>query len=625
MSKIFLNKIISKELLLISLVTILLVGGILIEKSDQLTEVQYLRFAILLLAYFISGWTVLSKAFKKLFKGNFFDENFLMSIATIGAILINELPEAVMVMLLYNIGEFLQKIAVDNSRKSIHSLLELRPEAAYLKIDGELIKTDPAEVKIGDTVLVKPGEKIPLDGKVITGASYVDTFALTGESIPKIVTQDDNVLAGMINKSGTIEVRVDKLFSESSIAKIMQLVEFAAHKKAKTEKFITKFARIYTPIVVLIAAVIAFIPPILFPSQTFSDWIYRSLVILVVSCPCALVISIPLSYFGGLGSASKRGILIKGSSYLDTLTELRTVVFDKTGTLTKGIFKVTDMITQNGFTRDEILYYAYLAEANSNHPIADSIKEAYGKQLKIFETYEQQEISGFGVKANINGKLIIAGNDKLLHAENIEHDVCSVEGTVIHVAVNSIYAGYLIISDELKEDSVKAIESLKFLDIDKIIMLSGDNEFTTSRFAKKLNIDSSFSELLPEDKLNKLEEIISETKFGKVAFVGDGINDAPVIARADLGIAMGGLGSDAAVEASDIVIMEDQPSKVSEAILIAKKTQKIVRQNLIFSLAIKGVFILLGGIGIASMWEAVFGDMGVALIAILNATRIFKI
>lgn len=625
MSKIFLNKILSKELLLISLVTILLIIGILIEKSDQLIEVRYLRFAILFLAYFISGWTVLTKAFKKLFKGDFFDENFLMSIATIGAILINEMPEAVMVMLLYSVGEFLQKIAVDNSRKSIHSLLELRPEAAYLKINGELIKTNPAEVKIGDIVLVKPGEKIPLDGKVISGASYVDTFILTGESVPKIITKDDNVLAGMINKSGIIEVRVNKLFSESSIAKIMQLVEFAAHKKAKTEKFITKFARVYTPIVVFIAALIAFVPPLLFTSQTFSDWIYRSLVILVVSCPCALVISIPLSYFGGLGSASRRGILIKGSSYLDTLTELRTVVFDKTGTLTKGLFKVTDVITQNGFTRDEILYYAYLAESNSNHPIADSIKEAYGKELKIYENSEQQEISGFGVKANINGNLIIAGNDKLLHAENIEHDVCSVEETVIHVAVNSIYAGYLIISDELKEDSVKAIESLKFLDIDKIIMLSGDNEFTTSRFAKKLNIDNNFSELLPEDKLNKLEEIISETKFGKVAFVGDGINDAPVIARADLGIAMGGLGSDAAVEASDIVIMEDQPSKVSEAILIAKKTRKIVRQNLIFSLTIKGVFILLGGIGIASMWEAVFGDMGVALIAILNATRIFKI
>lgn len=625
MSKIFLNKILSKELLLISLVTILLIIGILIEKSDQLIEVRYLRFAILFLAYFISGWTVLTKAFKKLFKGDFFDENFLMSIATIGAILINEMPEAVMVMLLYSVGEFLQKIAVDNSRKSIHSLLELRPEAAYLKINGELIKTNPAEVKIGDIVLVKPGEKIPLDGKVISGASYVDTFVLTGESVPKIITKDDNVLAGMINKSGIIEVRVNKLFSESSIAKIMQLVEFAAHKKAKTEKFITKFARVYTPIVVFIAALIAFVPPLLFTSQTFSDWIYRSLVILVVSCPCALVISIPLSYFGGLGSASRRGILIKGSSYLDTLTELRTVVFDKTGTLTKGLFKVTDVITQNGFTRDEILYYAYLAESNSNHPIADSIKEAYGKELKIYENSEQQEISGFGVKANINGNLIIAGNDKLLHAENIEHDVCSVEGTVIHVAVNSIYAGYLIISDELKEDSVKAIESLKFLDIDKIIMLSGDNEFTTSRFAKKLNIDNNFSELLPEDKLNKLEEIISETKFGKVAFVGDGINDAPVIARADLGIAMGGLGSDAAVEASDIVIMEDQPSKVSEAILIAMKTRKIVRQNLIFSLTIKGVFILLGGIGIASMWEAVFGDMGVALIAILNATRIFKI
>lgn len=622
--KILHNKL-SKELFLIFLVIVLLVGGLILENHIEVDSLKNLSYLILLFAYLIAGWEVISKAIKNLFRKNFFDENFLMTIATLGAVAINQLPEAVTVMLLYNVGEFFQKSAVDQSRKSIKSLLQIRPEYANLKVGDKIIITNPSEVKVDDSIIVKPGEKIPLDGKIINGSSYVDTFILTGESVPKTVGKDDDVLAGMINKSGTIEIKVSRLFSETSISKIMDLVEFAAHKKAKPEKFISKFARIYTPIVVLIAAAIAFVPPLLFTSQTFSDWIYRSLVILVVSCPCALVISIPLTYFGGLGSASRRGILIKGSSYLDTLTELNTIVFDKTGTLTKGIFKVTNVITQNGFSRDEILYYAYLAEANSNHPVADSIREAYGKELKIVEIKEQQEISGLGIKVKVNGNLIVAGNDKLLHAENIDHDICNVEGTVIHVAVNSVYAGHIIISDELKDDALKAIDSLKSLGIKRTVMLSGDNNFTTSKFAQKLNIDISFSELLPEDKVAKLEEILLETKVGKVAFVGDGINDAPVIARADLGIAMGGLGSDAAVEASDIVIMEDQPSKVSESILIAKKTRKIVWQNLIFVLTVKGIFILLGGIGVATMWEAVFGDMGVALIAILNATRIFKI
>jgi Cd2+/Zn2+-exporting ATPase len=615
----------SKELIIIILVVFLLTLGIIVDDEHGNENIIYLSRIILLAAYLLSGWQVVFKALKNIFKGNYFDENFLMTIATIGAILIDELPEAVTVMLLYNIGELLQKSAVTHSRSSIKSLLEIRPEYANLKINGEQKKTNPPDVKIDDIIVVKPGEKIPLDGIIINGSSYVDTFVLTGESVPKTVGKEDKVLAGMINKLGTIEIRVTKLFSESSIAKIMDLVEYAVHKKAKTEKFITRFAKVYSPIVVLIAAIIAFIPPLLYANQAFSDWIYRALVILVVSCPCALVISIPLSYFGGLGSASKRGILIKGSNFLDTLVELKTVVFDKTGTLTKGIFKVTDVIPRNGFNRDELLYYAYLAEHNSNHPIADSIREAYGKEFRIDDVSEQQEISGVGIKVRIGDKLIIAGNDKLLHAENIDHDICNVEGTVIHIAVNSIYAGYIIISDELRDDAEKAVESLKALGITKTIMLSGDNKFTTSIFAQKLKIDSSFSDLLPEDKVAKIEEILSEPSFSKVAFIGDGINDAPVIARADLGIAMGGLGSDAAVEASDIVIMEDRPSKVSEAILIARKTRSIVWQNLVFSLAVKGIFILLGAAGVASMWEAVFGDMGVALIAILNATRIFKI
>lgn len=624
-SRISLKSFLSKEFLLIIAVVILLMSGIVIGNSSEENTAVLLSIIILLSAYLIAGWNVLTKAVKNLMKKNFFDENFLMSVATIGAILIREIPEAVAVMLLYNVGEFLQKISLDNSRKSIRSLLEINPETAHLKSNGELVDVNPSSVKINDIVLVKAGEKIPLDGIVISGRSYVDTFALTGESVPKSVTENDSVLAGMINKSGTIEVRVTKLFSESSIAKIMQLVEFAVHKKAKTEKFITKFARVYSPIVVSLAVIIAFVPPLIFLNHTFSDWIYRALVILVVSCPCALVISIPLSYFGGLGSASKRGILVKGSSYLDTLNELGTVVFDKTGTLTKGVFKVSEVITRNGFSIDDVLYYAYLAEINSNHPIADSIREVVQKDSGVYEIKEQQEISGLGMKVKINGDLIIAGNDKLLHDEKIDHDVCTTEGTVIHVAVNSIYAGYIIISDELKDDAVQAIQNLKQLGIEKIIMLSGDNEFATSSFAKKLKIDMSFSELLPEDKVVKIEEILSQSQNTKVAFVGDGINDAPVIARADLGIAMGGLGSDAAVEASDIVIMEDQPSKVAEAISIARKTRRIVWQNVIFSLGVKAVFIILGAFGVASMWEAVFGDMGVALVAILNATRIFRI
>lgn len=614
-----------KELVQIITAGCLFIGGVVVEGLEYFGYQQILRITFLIAAYLISGWNVLFKAAKNSFKGNYFDENFLMSIATIGAIAIGELSEAAMVMLLYNIGELFQKSAVKSSRNSIKALLEIRPEYANVIENGEIKRKDPSELKVNEIVLVKPGEKIPLDGKILSGDSYVDTFILTGESIPKPITIGDSVLAGMINKSGAIEIVVTKLFNESSIAKIMHMVEYASHKKAKTERFMTKFAKVYSPIVVGAAFLIAFVPPLLFSAETFSDWIYRALVVLVVSCPCALVISIPLSYFGGLGSASRRGILIKGSNFLDALNEVTTVVFDKTGTLTKGVFKVTEVVGRNGFGNEEILKLAYIAEINSNHPIAESIRQAYGKELKIHDQVYHQEISGLGIKVKISDKTIIVGNDKLLHKENIEHNDCDVEGTVIHVAVNSVYAGHIIISDELKHDSVAAIENLKKMGIGKTIMLSGDNEYATSRFAEKLKLDLSYSELLPEDKVMQLEQIISENKSGKVAFVGDGINDAPVIARSDLGIAMGGLGSDAAVEAADIVIMEDHPSKVAEAILIARKTRKIVLQNLIFSLAVKGFFILLGSFGLATMWEAVFGDMGVAIIAILNASRVFKI
>lgn len=608
----------TKELIIIIIVSLLYSAALLNEGGK-------LEFYLLMVAYFISGWNVIFKAIKNVFRKNFFDENFLMTIATVGAILINEPHEAAMVMFLYYVGEYLQKAAVKNSRNSIRSLLEIRPEYAQIKINGELVKKDPSEIKVGDIVVVKPGEKIPLDGIVLSGSSYADTFALTGESIPKPISKSDNVLAGMINKTGLIEIKVTKPFSESSIAKIMHLVEFAVHKKAKTEKFITKFAKFYSPIVVAVALIVAILPPILFDSQTFTTWIYRSLVILVVSCPCALVISVPLSYFAALGSASKKGILIKGSSHLDTLNELTSVVFDKTGTLTKGVFKVTEVVTRNNFSKSDVLWYAYLAEFNSNHPIADSIKAAFDEIPSLPEIKEQQEISGQGIKVTVDGKKIIAGNDKLLHTENIPHDVCTVEGTVIHIAVNSIYAGHIIISDELKVDSISAIEDLKILGINNTIILSGDSKFSTSTFAKKLNVKESYSELLPEDKLTLLEDIMLKSENGKVAFVGDGINDAPVIARADIGIAMGGLGSDAAIESADVVIMEDQPSKVAQAIMIARKTRKIVKQNVIFSLSVKFLFIVLGSFGVASMWEAVFGDMGVALIAILNSTRIFKV
>ncbi len=608
----------TKELITISIVLLFYLAAILSDGGK-------LEFYLLIIAYLISGWNVISKAIKNAFRKNFFDENFLMTIATVGAILINELHEAVMVMFLYYVGEYLQKVAVKNSRNSIRSLLEIRPQYAQLKINGGVVKKDPSEIKVGDIVVVKPGEKIPLDGIILSGSSFADTFTLTGESVPKPISESDMVLAGMINKTGLIEIKVTKPFSESSIAKIMHLVEFAVHKKAKTEKFITKFAKVYSPIVVAIALAVAILPPVLTASQTFTTWIYRSLVILVVSCPCALVISVPLSYFAALGSASKRGILIKGSSHLDTLNEITTVIFDKTGTLTKGVFKVAEVVTRNNFSKTEVLWYAYLAESNSNHPIADSIRAAFDKIPLLPEIKEQQEISGQGIKVTVDGKKIIAGNDKLLHAENIPHDVCTVEGTVIHIAVDSVYAGHIIISDELKDDSLSAIEDLKSLGISNTIMLSGDSKFSTSIFAQKLNVKESYSELLPEDKLTLLEDIMLKNEKGKVAFVGDGINDAPVIARADVGIAMGGLGSDAAIESADVVIMEDQPSKVAEAVMVARKTRKIVKQNVIFSLSVKFLFILLGSLGVASMWEAVFGDMGVALIAILNSTRIFKI
>jgi Cd2+/Zn2+-exporting ATPase len=546
-----------------------------------------------------------------------------MTVATLGAFAIDEMPEAVSVMLFYVVGELFQDIAVGRSRKSIKSLLEIKPEYANLQVNGDTTRVSPESIKTGDIILVKPGEKIPLDGDIIEGNSFVDTSALTGESVPRKVNVKDPVLAGMINQNGLIAIKVTKLFSESSVSKILDLVENASSKKAETEKFITTFARYYTPVVVIGAILLAVLPPLLFNGQTFNEWIYRALVVLVISCPCALVISIPLGYFGGVGSASRKGILVKGSNFLDALTQVKTVVFDKTGTLTKGEFKVSEIVTSNGFSKEEILEFAAYAESGSNHPIAKSITDAFQNKINNSRIKQTEEISGHGIKAVIDNITVLAGNDKLLHMQNIEHPVCNVDGTVVHIVINNVYAGHIIISDSLKDDATEAIKNLKARNI-RTVMLTGDNKSAAQSIAKKLGIDSFYAELLPEDKVRHIEDLIIETKGGKVAFVGDGINDTPVIARADVGIAMGALGSDAAIETADVVLMTDSPSKVISALDVAKRTRNIVWQNIYFAMGVKFFFIVLGVFGIATMWEAVFGDMGVALIAVFNAIRVLK-
>lgn len=601
----------------------LLVIGIIFEEKLHNTPFEIAEYAVYITAYLIVGWKVIASAVKNIIRGQFFDEQFLMAIATLGAFAIHQMSEAVAVMLFYVTGELFQDIAVGRSRKSIKSLLEIKPDYANLKSGVEVIKVSPEEVKVGDIIVVKAGEKVPLDGTIIDGTSFVDTAALTGESVPRKVSEKDEVMAGMINQSGLLTIKVNKLFGESSVSKILELVENATSQKAQTEKFITTFAKYYTPVVVIGALLLAVLPPLLFAGQTFGDWIYRALVVLVISCPCALVISIPLGYFGGVGLASRKGILVKGSNFLDALTQVTTVVFDKTGTLTKGEFKVSEVVTSNGFSKEEILEYAAYAETHSNHPVAQSITEAYQAKIDITKITQTEEISGHGIKAVVDGKTILAGNDKMLHKENIEHSVCQVDGTVVHVTIDRVYAGYIIISDSLKDDAIEAIENLKAKKI-QTVMLTGDNQYAAQAFAKRLGIDRFYSELLPEDKVKHIEQLIAESKGGKVAFVGDGINDAPVIARADVGIAMGALGSDAAIETADVVLMTDSPSKVALAIDVAKITRNIVWQNIYFAMGIKLAFIVLGVFGIATMWEAVFGDMGVALIAIFNALRILK-
>lgn len=601
----------------------LLIIGMVFENQIHNTPYHIGEYLVFGIGYLIVGWEVISSAVKNIIRGQFFDEKFLMTIATLGAFSIDQMPEAVAVMLFYVVGELFQDIAVNRSRKSIKALLEIKPEFANLVIDGNSTKVSPESIQVGDTIIVKPGEKIPLDGEVIDGNSFVDTSALTGESVPRKMKRNDLVLSGTINQTGLLTIKVTKLFSESSVSKILELVENASSKKAETEKFITTFAKYYTPVVVISALLLAILPPLLFSDQTFSEWIYRALVVLVISCPCALVISIPLGYFGGIGSASRKGILVKGSNFLDALTQVTTVVFDKTGTLTKGEFKVSEVVTSNGFSKKEILEYAAYAETNSNHPVAKSISEAFAKEIEIQRIKKVEEISGHGIKAVVDNKMVLAGNDKLLHRENIDHPVCNVEGTVVHIAIDTVYAGYIIISDTLKDDAIKAIEALRAKNI-QTVMLTGDNQFAAAAFAKKLNINKYFFELLPQDKVKHIENLMLESKGGKVAFVGDGINDAPVIARADVGIAMGALGSDAAIETADVVLMTDSPFKVAVAIDVAKTTRKIVWQNIFFAMGVKLIFIILGVFGVATMWEAVFGDMGVALIAVFNAIRILR-
>jgi len=585
----------------------------------------YVELSLYLVSYLLVGGEVVLRALKNIRGGQIFDENFLMSIATIGAFAIGEFPEGVAVMLFYQLGEIFQGMAVNRSRKSIAELMDIRPDFANLKMGSDIKKVSPEEVNIGDIIVVRPGEKVPLDGKVIEGNSMVDTSALTGESVPREVEVGDNVLGGVINKNGLLTIEVEKEFGDSTIAKILDLVQNASSKKAPTENFITKFARYYTPAVVFSALALAILPPLFISGATFSEWIYRALAFLVVSCPCALVVSIPLGFFGGIGGASKNGILVKGGNYLEALNNVEVVVFDKTGTLTKGVFKVTEIQPQGNVTRDELITYAAFAESFSNHPIATSIVKAYSKEVANESIENYEEISGHGVKAIVLGKEVLAGNYKLMNKENISYAQVETIGTVVHVAVNKEYAGYIVISDEVKEDSAKAIKDLKEIGVKKTVMLTGDNKVVGTKVAKQLGLDKVYSELLPDQKVEKLEVLDKEkSSKGKLIFVGDGINDAPVLARADIGIAMGGVGSDAAIEAADVVIMTDEPSKIASAIKIAKKTRTIVMQNIVFALGIKSIILVLVALGLGTMWEAVFGDVGVTLIAVLNSMRAMK-
>ena len=580
---------------------------------------------IYIVAYIIVGFEIVKKALRNIVRGKVFDENFLMTVATIGAFAIGEFPEAASVMLFYQVGELFQSYAVDKSRKSIANLMDIRPDYANIEKDGKLEKVDPDEVKIGDIIVVKPGEKIPLDGTVVEGKTNLDTKALTGEPMPREANIGDDVISGCINLNGLIKVKVTKEFGESTVSKILDLVENASSKKSKSENFITKFAAYYTPIVVIIAVILAIVPPLVIPGAEFSDWIYRALSFLVVSCPCALVISIPLSFFGGIGGASKMGILIKGSNYLEALANTQIVVFDKTGTLTEGDAKV-QKIEAEGISKEELLEITALAENFSNHPIALSIKSEYNKPIDEKRIVKTQELTGRGINATIDEKEVLVGNEKLMKEEKIDYKECTDAGTALYVAIDKKYVGYILIADSIKKDSKKAIQNLKKNAIKQTVMLTGDRKQVGEVVAKELGIDKVYTELLPDGKVEKVEELLKEkSPKGKLAFVGDGINDAPVLAISDIGIAMGALGSDAAIEAADVVLMTDEPSKIVDAIHLSKKTMRIVKENITFAILVKVIVLILSAFGLSTMWEAVFADVGVSIIAIINALRVLRV
>ncbi len=583
------------------------------------------KLGLYLIPYFIIGWDVLWKAVRNIAHGQVFDENFLMAIATIGAFCVGEYPEGVAVMLFYQVGELFQSYSVGRSRQSIAALMDIRPDYANLeKTDGAFEQVDPEDVKIGDIIVVKAGEKVPLDGVVVEGVSSLNTSALTGESVPRSVKPGKEVISGCINMSGLLRVKVTKEFGESTVAKILDLVENSSSKKAKSENFITKFARYYTPVVVIGAALLAVVPPLILGGG-WNDWIGRALIFLVISCPCALVISIPLTFFGGIGGASKKGILVKGGNYLEALSETEIMVFDKTGTLTRGTFQVS-AVHPGEISENHLLELAAIAEAFSDHPISKSLREAYGIEIDTSRVSGVEEISGHGVKANVDGKTIWVGNGKLMEMAGAKWRDCHLHGTVIHVSEGSEYMGHIVISDEIKDDAAQAIQELKKLGVRKTVMLTGDKAQVAQAVAQQLGVDEVHAELLPGDKVAQVESLLKEKSGkGKLAFVGDGINDAPVLSRADIGIAMGGLGSDAAIEAADIVLMDDQPSKIATAIGVSKKTLRLVKENIVFALAVKALFLALGAFGLANMWEAVFADVGVSVIAILNASRALKV
>ena len=599
----------------------ILVAAIICVPTVILSMPDWVKLVLYLIGYLIVGLEILEKALKNIKNGQVFDENFLMSIATIGAFLLGEYLEGIAVMLFYQIGELFQSYAVNQSRKSISDLMDIRPDHAVVLRDSQEEVVDPEEVVVGEVIVVRPGEKVPLDGTIIEGKSSLDTTALTGESVPTTVTSGETILSGCINLTGVLKIRVEKEFEQSTVARILDLVENASSQKAKVENFITRFARYYTPIVVMAAAVLAVIPPLFLPDYPFAVWIYRALTFLVISCPCALVISIPLSFFGGIGAASRSGILVKGSNYLELLSNAEFAVFDKTGTLTEGVFRVSEIVPE-GMEQEDLLGIAAYAEAYSSHPIAQSILEAYGKPIDRTQIHEINEIAGRGIWANVGEIEVYAGNAKLMQDIGIEYPKEVPAGTIVYIVVDYVYAGYLLIADVVKSDAKKAIEDLKKIGIKKTVMLTGDSDLIGRRIAEKLGMDEVYTQLLPEDKVTRIERLIErKSNKGTLVFVGDGINDAPVLARADVGIAMGGLGCDAAIEAADVVIMTDEPSKLAAMIKIARKTVKICRENIVLALGIKAVVLLLGALGIADMWAAVFADVGVAVLAILNAMR----